>query len=113
MMQVRVWCSQTRTREPTFCLRSLRNMDNAYTALCSIRQIRMYCTSRTIVEFTRVSTRVMIGSIYNTTCLQNLAFQSHSMLTIPILCTLSLRTRMDVIMSTISLRSIEVRMAAM
>src|SRR2546427_783903 len=76
-MAVRVGCSQIRTRELTSCRRSIQNMGNAYTALCSIRRSRTYCTSRTIVAFIRVSTGVMIGSIYNTTCLPNLAFQSH------------------------------------
>src|SRR6266581_423615 len=111
-MEVRVGCSQIRIRELTSCLRSIPNMGNAYTALCNIRRCRMYCTSRTIVAFIRVSTLVRSGSIYNTTYPPNLAFQSHSMLTILILCTSSLRTRMDVIMSMSSLRYIEARMAA-
>src|SRR5215470_11395255 len=113
MMEVRTGCSQIKTRELASSLISIPNMVSAYTASYSIQRTRIYCTSRTIVAFIKVSMQVMTGSIYNTTFHLNLAFQSHSMLTILILCTSLLKTRLDVIMSMNSLRSIEPRMAAM
>jgi hypothetical protein len=111
-MEARAGCSQIRTRELTSCRRSIQNMGNAYTALCSTLRSRMYCTSRTIVAFIRVSTQVMIGSIFNTTCLPNLAFQSRWTLTTPIPCTSSLRTLMGAITSTSNSRYTELRMVA-